>query len=96
MYNSKLYQILSFLASTTTGCISTSAFASLLGISIGITIPAMVLKIYAIAAEIKKYNSIIKKRKKKHDKIVLLAKSKINGVEMLIFMASINSFTSHD
>ena len=53
-----------FLASTTTGCISTSAFASLLGISIGITIPAMALKIYAIAAEIKKYNSIIKKRKR--------------------------------
>ena len=64
MYNSKLYQILSFLASTTTGCISTSAFASLLGISIGITIPAMALKVYATAAETKKYNSIIKKRKR--------------------------------
>ena len=64
MHNSKLYQTLSFLASATTGCISTSAFASLLGISIGITIPAMALKIYGIAAEIKKYNSIIKKRKR--------------------------------
>ena len=26
----------------------------------------------------------------------MLAKSKLNGVEMLISMASINSFTSHD
>ena len=37
-----------------------------------------------ITAEIKKYKSIIKKKKKKHDKIVLLAKSKLNSTEVLI------------
>ena len=32
----------------------------------------------------KKYKSIIEKKKKKHDKIVLLAKSKFNSIEVLI------------
>ena len=58
------------LASTITGCVSISAFASLVGIPIGITSSAIGLKICAITAGIKKYKSIIKKKKKKHDKIV--------------------------
>ena len=59
------------LASAVTGCISLSAFSSLLGILIGITSSAIGLKICAIAAGIKKYKSIIKKKKKKHEKKVL-------------------------
>ena len=70
------------LVSTITGCISTSSFASLLGIPIGITSSAIGLKICAITAGIKKYKSIIKKKKKKHDKIVLLAKSKLSSIEV--------------
>ena len=42
----------------------------------------MGLKIYAIAAGIKNYKSIIKKKKMKHDKIVLLGKSKLNSIEV--------------
>ena len=64
------------LASAITGCISISAFAPLIGILIGITNSAIGLKICAITAGIKKYKSIIKKNKNKHDKIVSLAKSK--------------------
>ena len=41
------------------------------------------LKICAIAAGIQNYKSTIKKKKKKHDKIVLLAKSKLNSIEIL-------------
>ena len=41
------------LASTTTGCISISAFASLVGISIGFTISTIGLKICAAIAEMK-------------------------------------------
>ena len=41
------------LASTITGCISISAFASLLGIPIGITSSAAELEIYVIATVIK-------------------------------------------
>ena len=52
------------LASTINGCISVSVSASLLGIPIGITSSAIQLKICAIAAGIKKYKSIIKKKKR--------------------------------
>ena len=60
------------LTSTITGLVSISVFASLIGIPIGVTSSAIGLKICGIAAGIKKYKSIIKKNKKKHDKIVLL------------------------
>ena len=63
------------LASAVTGCILISAFASLLGIPIWITSSAIGLKICAITAVVKKYKSIIKKKKRKHDKILLLPKT---------------------
>ena len=75
------------LASTITGCILISAFASLFGIPIGITNSAIGFQICAIAARIQKYKSIIKKKKKQHDKIVFLAKSKLNSIEVLISKA---------
>ena len=75
------------LASTITGCVSVSTFASLVGIPIGITSYAMRLKMWGITAGVKKYKSIIKKKKKKHDKIVLLAKSKLNSIEILVSKA---------
>ena len=57
------------LASTTTGCVSISAFASLGCVPVGITSSAVGIKICAITAGNKKYKSIIKKKKKKHDKV---------------------------
>ena len=84
------------LASTITGCVSISAFASLVGILIGIKSSAIGFKICAITVGIKKYKSITTKKKKKHDKIVLLAKSKFNSIEALISKALIDSVISHD
>ena len=84
------------LASTMTGCISISTFASLIGIPTGITSSEIGLKIYAVTAGIKKYKSIIKKKKKKHDKVVLLAKSKLNRIEVLISKDLIDSNISND
>ena len=49
--------------STLTGCVSISAFASLVGIPLRITSSAVGLKICVTAAGIKKYKSIIKKRR---------------------------------
>ena len=72
------------LASAVTGCISISAFASLVGIPIGIASFVIVLKVCATIAVIKKYKSIIKK--KRHNKIVLLVKSKLNSIEVLILI----------
>ena len=73
-----------------TGCVSISLFASFLGIPIGITSSAIWLKICAVTARIKRYKSIIKK-KKKDDKIVSLPKSKWNSIEVLISKALIDS-----
>ena len=78
------------LASTVTRCISISPFASLVGTSIGIMSYAIGLNICAITAEIKKYKTIIKKIKKKHDNIVLLTKLK------LICKALLDSVIIHD
>ena len=63
------------LASTITRCLSISAFTSIVGIPLEITSSAIGSKICAITAGIKEYKSIIKKKKRKHNKIVLLAKS---------------------
>ena len=71
------------------------AFAELVAISVGITSSAAGMKICAITAEIKKYKTIIKK-KKKHDKIVLIGKAKLNTIEVLVSKALINSYISHD
>ena len=54
------------------------------------------MKICLITAGIKKYNSIIKKKKKKHGKVVLLAKSKLNSIGVLISKGLINSNISQD
>ena len=77
-------------------CTSISSFPSLLGIPIGITSSEIGLRICAIAAGIKKYKSIIMKKKKKHDLIVLLEKSKLNSIEVLISKALIDSNNSQD
>ena len=81
---------------TITGCVSIFAFASLVDIPIGITSSANGLEICAIISQIKKWKSIVKKKEKKHDKIVLIAKSKLNSMEVLISKALINSVVNHD
>ena len=40
--------------------------------------------------------SIINKKKRKHDKTVLLAKDKFNSAKILIFKALIESYITHD
>ena len=56
---------------------------------------AIVLKPCTKTAGIKKYKPKIKK-KKNHDKVVLLAKYKLNSIEVLISKALIDSVISHD
>ena len=58
------FEHLLILASTITGCISISHFASLIGIPIGTTSSAIGLKICAVTAGIKKHQSIVKEKKK--------------------------------
>ena len=58
------------LGSASRGCVSISTFTSLVGIPKKITSSPIGLKVCATTVGIKKYKSMIKKKKKKHDKIV--------------------------
>ena len=66
----KVWKILNYtehllvLPSTATGCVSISAFASLVGVLVGIANYAVGINIFAITAVIKKHKSIIKKKEK--------------------------------
>ena len=83
-----------FLASTIAGCVSISLFASLFGTPLGITSYAIGLKVYVVTAGIKKYKSTIKKKKKKYDKIVLLAKCNFNLKVLIDSVISHEEFVS--
>ena len=72
------------LASTVSGCASISAFSSLLAFPIGITSSLVGLKNCVITAGIKNFKSIMKKRKKDHDEIVLLGKANLNNLNFLV------------
>ena len=93
----KVYTVLNYiehqliLIFTVSACVSISAFA-LAVIHIGITSSEIELKICIITEGFKRYKLIIKKKQKKHDKIVSLAKSKLNSVEVLTSSALIDEF----
>ena len=72
--------------SAVSACVSISAFVSLVAVPVGITSSAVGIKICAIIAGIRKYNSVNKKKKKKYDKIVLLGNTKLDtNIEVLIY-----------
>ena len=75
--------------------LSISAFASLVCVPVEISSSAVGIHVCAITAGIKKYKSIIKK-KKDHDKIVLLGKAKLDAIKDLVFNSLIDSFISQE
>ena len=76
--------------------VSISAFVSLVSVLVGIASSAVIIKLCAITAGIKNYKSVIKKKKKKHDKIVLLSKTKLNTIKTLISKSLRDSYINHD
>ena len=78
----KVCRVLNYI-SHVSGCASISAFNLLVENTAGITSSEIGLKICAITAAVKKYKLIIEKKRKKHDHISLLAKTKINAIEIL-------------
>ena len=84
------------LASAVTEYASISALASLVGSFVPILSSALELKIWAQTAWTKTYKSITKKKIKRHDKIVLLSKTKLNSMKVLISKALIEWDISHN
>ena len=70
-------EYLLILASTVTGCVSISVFASLVGfhVVIGDSVVA------SVVSEITKYKSFIKKKRKTHNKIAFWGKAKLDTIE---------------
>ena len=72
------------------------SFASIIGVPVGIASASLTL-IFSLTTEIvKKLLNITKNKKKKHDKILMLAKSKLNSIETLISQALIYLDISHE
>ena len=71
------------LVSTVTVCIFISAFASLINISKGVMSSTIGLNICVIISRIKICKIIIKKNKKNHDEMALLAKTKLDCIRDL-------------
>ena len=78
------------------GTLSRASYASVVGILAGITGASLTL-IFAIGTGISKsLLKLTKKRKKKHNKIIVLAKNKLNTIDTLLSIALSDSEISHE
>ena len=81
--------------SATIGGISIISFTSIIGVPAGIASASFTLIFSITAGIIKKLLSTTIKKKKKHNQIVMLAKSKYKSIEALILQALIDMDISH-
>ena len=78
------------------GTLSIASYAAVVGIPVGIADSSLTL-IFTIGTSINKYLlKVTKKRKKKHNKIIALAKSKLNMIDTLLSSALNDSKISHE
>ena len=78
------------------GTLSIASYAAVVGIPVGIVGSSLTL-IFAIGAGINNSSlKVTKKRKKKHNKIIALAKSKLNMIDTLLSSALNDSKISHE
>ena len=88
-------KILIALSATTEG-ISTISFATNIGAQVGIASASFTLIFSITTGIIKKLLDITRNKKKKHDKILMLAKSKFNSIEPSISQALGDLDISHE
>ena len=82
--------------SATTGGVSICSFTSVVGAPVGIASASFTLIFSLTTAIVKKLLNTTRNKKEKHDKIFLLAKSKLNNIETLISQALIGMKISHE
>ena len=82
--------------SATTGEVSLISFTSVIGAPVGIASASFALIFSLTTRIIKKLLNITRKKKKKHDKILMLVKSKLNSIDTLISQALIDMDISHE
>ena len=81
--------------SVATGSISIASFATAIGAPVGIMSASCSLAFSITTGFVKKFLKTIR-NKKKHNKIVMLARSKLNNVENKISETLINNEISHE
>ena len=91
-YFDKSLNVLSILA----GSISIASFATVIGAPAGIIGASCGLTFSITSGFVKKFLKTIRNKKKKHNKIVMLARSKLNSIESKISEALINNEISHE
>ena len=80
----------------TSGSISIASFATVVGTSIGIASASLSLAFSLSTGLVKKLLNTTGNKKKKHNKIVMLARSKLNSIESKISEAFMNNEISHE
>ena len=88
-------KILIVLSATSSG-VSIISFTSIIGAPVGIASASFTLIFSLTTGIIKKLLSITRNKKKKHDKILVLAKSRLDSIENLLFQALIDMEISHE
>ena len=82
--------------SATSGGVSIISFTSIVGVPVGIASADFTLIFSLTTVIIKKLLNMTRNKKKKQDKIFMLAKSKLNSIETLVFQELIDMEISHD
>ena len=82
--------------SVTTSSISIASFASVIGAPVGMASASFSLAFSISTRIVKKLLKTTTDKKKKHNKIVMLARSKLNNIERKISEALINKEISHE
>ena len=91
-----LLVILIIVLSATSGGISIISFTSVIGIPAGLASASFTLVVSLTTGIIKKLLKITRNKKKKNNKIIMLAKTKLNSIENLMSQALINLEISHE
>ena len=84
------------VSSVATGSISTASFATAIGAPVGIASASCSLAFSIITGFVKKFLKTIWNKKKKHNKVVMLATSKLNSIESKISETLTNNEISHE
>ena len=88
-------KILIVLSATSSG-VSIISFTSIIGAPVGIASASFTLIFSLTTGIVKKLLNITRNKKKKHDKILMLAKSKLDSIETLVSQALIGMEISHE
>ena len=82
--------------SITTGSVSIASFTTVIGAPVGIVSASFSLAFSISTGIIKKLLKTTRNKKKKHNKIVMLARSKLNSIESKISKALISNKITHE